>query len=63
MAASADAILEPTIQVLFELGLELGKERLTTTRVAMQADVSVGTLYQYSLGRSMLPGLPGSGSV
>jgi AcrR family transcriptional regulator len=42
-AASVDAILEATIQVL----LNMGKERLTTTRVALRAGVSVGTLYQY----------------
>jgi AcrR family transcriptional regulator len=42
-AASVDAILEATIQVL----LHVGKERLTTTRVAQRAGVSVGTLYQY----------------
>jgi AcrR family transcriptional regulator len=42
-AASVDAILDATIQVL----LKVGKERLTTTRVAMRAGVSVGTLYQY----------------
>jgi AcrR family transcriptional regulator len=41
--ASVDAILEATIQVL----LQVGKERLTTTRVAERAGVSVGTLYQY----------------
>lgn len=41
--ASVDAILEATIQVL----LHVGKERLTTTRVAQRAGVSVGTLYQY----------------
>jgi AcrR family transcriptional regulator len=38
-----DAILEATIQVL----LGVGKERLTTTKVASRAGVSVGTLYQY----------------
>jgi AcrR family transcriptional regulator len=38
-----DAILEATIQVL----LRIGKERLTTTKVAARAGVSVGTLYQY----------------
>jgi AcrR family transcriptional regulator len=38
-----EAILEATIQVL----LDIGKERLTTTRVAQRAGVSVGTLYQY----------------
>jgi AcrR family transcriptional regulator len=41
--ASVDAILGATIQVL----LQVGKERLTTTRVALRAGVSVGTLYQY----------------
>jgi AcrR family transcriptional regulator len=41
--ASVEAILEATIQVL----LHEGKERLTTTRVALRAGVSVGTLYQY----------------
>ncbi len=38
-----DAILKATVQVL----LRVGKERLTTTRVAERAGVSVGTLYQY----------------
>jgi len=38
-----DAILSATIQVL----LAEGQERLTTTRVAYRAGVSVGTLYQY----------------
>jgi AcrR family transcriptional regulator len=42
-AASVEAILEATIQVL----LSVGRERLTTTRVALRAGVSVGTLYQY----------------
>jgi AcrR family transcriptional regulator len=42
-AASVEAILQATIQVL----IKVGKERLTTTRVAMRAGVSVGTLYQY----------------
>lgn len=42
-AATVDAILEATIQVL----LALGKENLTTTAVAHRAGVSVGTLYQY----------------
>ncbi len=45
-----EAILEATIQVL----LGMGKERLTTTRVAMRAGVSVGTLYQYFLNKSAL---------
>lgn len=48
--ASVEAILEATIQVL----LGMGKERLTTTRVAMRAGVSVGTLYQYFLNKSAL---------
>lgn len=42
-ADTVNAILEATIQVL----LRVGKERLTTTRVAVRAGVSVGTLYQY----------------
>jgi AcrR family transcriptional regulator len=42
-AASVDALLEATVQVL----LRVGKERLTTTKVASRAGVSVGTLYQY----------------
>jgi AcrR family transcriptional regulator len=41
--ATLDAILEATIQVL----LATGPGRLTTTRVAERAGVSVGTLYQY----------------
>jgi AcrR family transcriptional regulator len=49
-AASVDAILEATIQVL----LSAGKERLTTTRVASRAGVSVGTLYQYFPNKSAL---------
>jgi AcrR family transcriptional regulator len=48
--ASVDAILEATVQVL----LSVGKERLTTTRVAMRAGVSVGTLYQYFPNKSAL---------
>lgn len=42
-AASVDAILVATVQVL----AAVGKERLTTARVARRAGVSVGTLYQY----------------
>lgn len=38
-----DAILEATIQVLLADGLQ----RMTTTRVAVRAGVSVGTMYQY----------------
>jgi AcrR family transcriptional regulator len=49
-AASVDAILEATIQVL----LNAGKERLTTTRVASRAGVAVGTLYQYFPNKSAL---------
>ena len=49
-AASVDAILEATVQVL----LKVGKERLTTTRVAARAGVSVGTLYQYFPNKSAL---------
>jgi len=49
-AASVDAILKATIQVL----LKVGKERLTTTRVAARAGVSVGTLYQYFPNKSAL---------
>jgi AcrR family transcriptional regulator len=49
-AASVDAILEATVQVL----LSVGKERLTTTKVASRAGVSVGTLYQYFPNKSSL---------
>jgi AcrR family transcriptional regulator len=48
--ASVEAILEATIQVL----LDVGKERLTTTKVALRAGVSVGTLYQYFPNKSAL---------
>ena len=40
---TVEAISEATIQVLLAVGLG----RLTTTRVAERAGVSVGTLYQY----------------
>lgn len=42
-AVTLDAIFEATIQVL----LADGPQRLTTTRVAQRAGVSVGTMYQY----------------
>src|SRR6195952_1600208 len=48
--ASVEAILDATIQVL----LAIGKDRLTTTRVAHRAGVSVGTLYQYFPNKSAL---------
>ncbi|MGA7107995.1 MAG: TetR/AcrR family transcriptional regulator [Terracidiphilus sp.] len=48
--ASVEAILKATIQVL----LRFGKERLTTSRVAARAGVSVGTLYQYFPNKSAL---------
>src|ERR1019366_7406067 len=40
---TVEAIAEATIQVL----LSHGTDRLTTTKVAERAGVSVGTLYQY----------------
>ena len=49
-AASVEAILEATIQVL----LQHGRVKLTTTRVAERAGVSVGTLYQYFPNKSAL---------
>jgi AcrR family transcriptional regulator len=48
--ASMEAILQATIQVL----LKEGKLKLTTTRVAHRAGVSVGTLYQYFPNKSAL---------
>jgi AcrR family transcriptional regulator len=49
-SASVEAILQATLQDL----LAVGKERLTTTRVALRAGVSVGTLYQYFPNKSAL---------
>jgi AcrR family transcriptional regulator len=43
LTVTVEAISEATIQVL----LSHGPERLTTTRIANRAGVSVGTLYQY----------------
>jgi AcrR family transcriptional regulator len=40
---TVEVIFEATIQVL----LQLGQDKLTTTKVAERAGVSVGTLYQY----------------
>jgi AcrR family transcriptional regulator len=48
--ASVDAILQATLQVL----QAVGKEQLTTTKVAARAGVSVGTLYQYFPNKSSL---------
>ncbi len=48
--ATCAAILEATIQVLVQQGIE----RLTTTRVAERAGVSVGTLYQYYPNKAAL---------
>lgn len=47
---SVPAILDATLQVL----VAIGKERLTTTRVAHRAGVSVGTLYQYFPNKSAM---------
>ena len=48
--ATVDAILQAAVQVL----LAEGKGRLTTTRIAARAGVSVGTLYQYFPNKSSL---------
>ncbi len=48
--ASVEAILQATVQVL----LRDGRAKLTTTRVAERAGVSVGTLYQYFPNKSSL---------
>jgi AcrR family transcriptional regulator len=47
---TVEAISEATIQVL----LSHGADRLTTTRVAQRAGVSVGTLYQYYSNKQSL---------
>ena len=49
-AASVEAIIQATIQVL----LKDGKSKLTTTRIAARAGVSVGTLYQYFPNKNSL---------
>ncbi len=49
-SASVKAILEATVQVL----LKDGRSKLTTTRIAARAGVSVGTLYQYFPNKSSL---------
>lgn len=48
--ASVKAILQATVQVL----LKDGRTKLTTTRIAARAGVSVGTLYQYFPNKSSL---------
>ncbi len=50
--ATVDAILKATLQVLDEVGLQ----KVTTTRVAARAGVSVGTLYQYFPDKAALIG-------
>lgn len=47
---TVEAIFEATVQVLIDLGIH----RLTTTKVAQRAGVSVGTLYQYFPNKSSL---------
>ncbi len=49
-AATVEALYEASIQVL----LEVGYRKLTTTRVAERAGVSVGSLYQYFPNREAL---------
>ena len=48
--ASVRAIMQATIQIL----LRDGRSKLTTTRIAARAGVSVGTLYQYFPNKSSL---------
>src|SRR5271165_2383965 len=48
--ATVSALFEASIQVL----LAVGYRKLTTTRVAERAGVSVGTLYQYFPNRQAL---------
>ena len=48
--ATVEALYQASIQVL----LELGYRKLTTTRVAERAGVSVGSLYQYFPNREAL---------
>lgn len=48
--ATVEAIMQATIQVL----LKEGKSKLTTTRIAGRAGVSVGTLYQYFPNKNSL---------
>jgi AcrR family transcriptional regulator len=48
--SSVEAILQATVQVL----LKDGRSKLTTTRIAKRAGVSVGTLYQYFPNKSSL---------
>lgn len=47
---TVQAILQAALQVL----VKVGKDKLTTTRVATRAGVSVGTLYQYFPNKSSL---------
>ena len=49
-ADTVDAVLEATLQGL----RSVGKERLTSTRVAARAGVAVGTLYQYFPNKTSL---------
>lgn len=49
-AYTVEAIFEATIQVLIQLGIN----QLTTTKVALRAGVSVGTLYQYFPNKNAL---------